>query len=228
MRVRHKLRRAGQGWAFSRSSSGVWLPQRQGACPSSSCWAGLAAPAVSSPGGPSCAQVRHDRWQEGEWNCPAEVRPNPAEEVPEGTSRRPWVSTPTSQPLEVNPGHAVSPSYQPGWRLFPSQLLSRKALSPFSPPQGGQERRQLSGAFTPHLIPGPACDVGLACGFQGEKARRGLGEVSSGVTDPVNQCPLPAIPGSSFFPHKTPWLLFPLREPRQMLKARVPLSHCEH
>lgn len=138
------------------------------------------------------------------------------------------MSTPTSQPLGVNPGHAVSPKL-PAWlEVLSFPTAEPKSFVPLPPPQGGQERRQLPGAFTPHLIPAPACDVGLACGFQGEKARRGLGEVSSGVTDPVNRCPLPAIPGSSFFPHKTPWLLFPLREPRQMLKARVPLSHCEH
>lgn len=179
----------GEGWAFSGSSPGVWLPQRQEARPSSSRWAGLAARAVSSPGGPSCAQVRHGRWQEGEWNCPAEIRPNPAEEVPKGASRRLWVPTPTSQPLGVNPGHPVSPKL-PAWM----EALSFPTAEPKScppPPQGGQERGPpalpagaepaLRCLYTP-FNPAPACDVGLVGGFQGEEARRGLGEVSSGVS----------------------------------------------
>lgn len=116
-----------------------WLPQRQ-ACPLSSCWAGLAACAVSSQGGPSCAQVRHGRWQEGEWNCPAEVRPNPAKEVPEGTSRRPWVSTPTSQPLEVNPGHAVSLKLPAWMEAFSFPTAEPKSFVALLLPQGGQER----------------------------------------------------------------------------------------
>lgn len=96
--------------------------------------------------------------------------------------------TPTSQPLGVNPGHPVSPKL-PAWM----EALSFPTVEPksFAPPQGGQERGplalpagagQLSGAFTPHLIPAPACEVGLVGGFQEEEAKRGLGDVSSGVS----------------------------------------------
>lgn len=138
--------------------------------------------AVSSPGGPSCAQVRHGRWQEGEWNCPAEIRPNPAEEVPKGTSRRLWVPIPTSQPLGVNPGHPVSPKL-PAWM----EALSFPTAEPKSfvppPPQGGQERGppalpagagQLSSAFTPHLIQHQPVRLGLSA-FPGRGGQEGAG-----------------------------------------------------
>lgn len=113
-----------------------------------------------------------------------------------------------------------------------------KSFGPPRPPQGGQERGppalpagagQLSSAFTPHLIQHQPVRLGLPA-FPGRGGQEGAGRRVLGcVTDPVNSVPSLGSQAAAPSPLKPPGFsrLFPLREPRQMLKTRVPHSHCE-
>lgn len=165
----------GEGWAFIRSSWGAWLPQPQEACHS--------PPAAQ--GWEDRAVLRSD--MAAGRRVSGTSRPRLDLTQPKRSLRAPRGGLGCPPPLLGLLGSILDtlclPSYQPGWRLFPSQLLSQKAL----PTHGGgggwgwegrregpqlslQEGSQLSGAFTPHLIPAPACDVGLVCSVQGEEA----------------------------------------------------------